>query len=86
MHNLLKKVVDYHLAVAVEEKSCIDKDASASFFGKDTMSWGWSPQHAPLPPSLRKEDVEVLAVQLQVTRTELGEPKDHENREAGVGC
>lgn len=74
VQSLLKKVVDYHLAEAVEEKSCIDRDASASFFGKDTLSWGgWSPHQAPLPPSLRKADVEVLAGQLQVTRTELGE-------------
>ncbi|CAM9465215.1 unnamed protein product, partial [Ectocarpus sp. 12 AP-2014] len=72
VQSLLKKVVDYHLAEAVEEKSYNDRDASASFFGKDTLSWGgWSPHQAPLPPSLRKADVEVLAGQLQVTRTEL---------------
>lgn len=72
----MKKVVDYHLAEAVGDKSCIEKEASASFFGKDTLSWGgWSPQPVLLPPYLRKKDVEVLAGQLQVTRTELGELK-----------
>lgn len=70
----MKKVVDYHLAAVVGEKNLIDKDVSASFFGKDTLSLGgWSPHQAPLPPSLRKKDVEMLAGQLQVTRTELGE-------------
>lgn len=69
----MKKVVDYHLAAAVVgDKSCIEKEVSASFFGKDTWG-GFSPQPALLPPYLRKKDVEVLASQLQVTRTELGE-------------
>lgn len=69
MQRLLKKVVDYHLAVHPEDR----RERNPSFFDKDTLSGGgWSPQIA-LPPSLRKEDVEVLAQQLQVTRTELGE-------------
>lgn len=69
MQRLLTKVVDYHLAVHPEDR----RERNASFFGKDSLSGGgWSPQLA-LPPSLRKEDVEVLAQQLQVTRTELGE-------------
>lgn len=81
----MKKVVDYHLAAAVGDKSCIEKEASASFFGKDTLSWGGlSPQAALLPPYLRKKDVEVLAGQLQVTRTELGELR-LERRGVGVG-
>lgn len=61
------KVVDYHLAASTEER-----DERVSFFGKDSASGGgWSPQPTA-PPSLRKADVEVLAAQLQVTRTELG--------------
>lgn len=69
MQRLLKKVVDYHLAEPPEDR----RERNASFFGKDSLSaGGWSPQ-LTLPPSLRKEDVEVLAQQLQVTRTELGE-------------
>lgn len=85
VQSLLKKVVDYHLAEAVEEKSYNDRDASASFSGKDTLSWGgWSPHQTPLPPSLCKADVEVLAGQLQITRTELGESNFREGRGGGV--
>lgn len=67
VQSLVKKVANYHLTASSEERD----ERDHSFFANETLSCDGLSESA-LPPPLRKQDVSVLARQLQVTRTEIG--------------